>query len=708
MLHMSLFRPGSGAAEGSGLPLEVFDPAPACVMVTRGRQHLLTYLNAAYREVFGDRPLDAPVRQAFADLAESHWLELFDQVFRDGGPVRISAAPVTVRYAHGDVERRFFSFSLSRVEASGHGTGVLVVATEVTGEVLAEQRARILAEERRRTLQRYESLISTSTEKVWVADPAGLLVEGSQGWERVTGLAWEELRGSGWLSTVHPADRGALTEAWDRAVRDVPDRFEHVYRLRHADGVYRHCLLRAVPLRDGRDGGPVQEWVGACADIEQRWRSERRSALLSRAAHRVTEAGNVPDAFASLSRTIVPALADECGIYLLPDPAEQRPGTGPLLVERVASTAREGLPDGLPPRRKERVEAGHALARAVRERRPVHRSFPTGAVPEDIAPPGTLPWLNRNGAHDGVVLPVLVDGTVAAVVVAFACQGREPIGPEDRSLMREVVEQAHDALSQVLTLQRSQRVARALQSSLLTDPPGHPRLRIAARYLPSPSAAEVGGDWYDAFLLPDGSLLLVIGDVAGHDLRAAVTMGKMRNMLRALAADHGGRRSPGDVVRRLDAVTQVLDPAAGTVTCAVVRIGGGPVQERDAGGAWPLAYAVAGHPPPLLVARDGGARFLTGAQGTLLGVLPPDTPRGSAGDVLPPGGTLLLYTDGLIERPGEPIDRGLLRLERRASELAGEPVETLCDRLVEATAPDGRDDIALIALRLPADPPAAS
>ncbi|GAA3650301.1 SpoIIE family protein phosphatase [Streptomyces chitinivorans] len=701
---MSFSRRSTESPEPSGLPLEVFDPAPVGVLVCRGPRHVLTYMNAAYRAIFGDRPLGVPVRRAFADLEQRGYLDLFDPVLRDGEPARVSAAPVTVRYAHGEVERRYFSFSVSRIAPAGEEPGVLVVAAEVTAEVTATEHARTLAEERRRTLLRYQSLVATSTEKVWVADPGGLLVEGSDGWERATGRPWEELRGAGWLGTAHPDDRAALAEAWYRAVREVPERFQHTYRLRYADGAYRHCLLRAVPVRDG---GGVLEWMAACVDVEEQWWRELRDSLIGRASAAVAESENAPDAFAALSRVIVPALADECGIYLLTESAGQPPGDGRLTVERVAATAREGLPAGLPPRREEHVGPGHLLARAVRERRGVHRSFTPGAVPADVAPPGVRPWLSRTGAHSGVALPVLVDGAVAAVVTAFVCGGRAPIGPQHRSLMREVVEQAHDALSQALRLQRTQRAARALQRSLLTEPPDHPHLRIAARYLPSPAAADVGGDWYDSFPLPGDALALVIGDVAGHDLGAAVTMGRMRNMLRALAADHG-RRPPGEVVRRLDAAVQALDPDTGTTTCVMARVERGPKARAEAGGGsakgpWRLTYTAAGHPPPLLIARDGGARFLEGARGPLLGILPPDAPRDSATEELPPGCTLLLYTDGLVERPGESLDRGLERLRRNAAALAREPVGSLCDGLVATTAATGRDDIALIALR-PAAP----
>jgi hypothetical protein len=350
----------------------------------------------------------------------------------------------------------------------------------------------------------------------------------------------------------------------------------------------------------------VLEWVAACTDVEDEWLRERRKDLLGDAAHAVADASDAPDAFAALSRLIVPALADECGVYLLPDTVEAKPVEAPLALRRAASIARRGLPAELPPRREEFVGPHHVLARTVRGRREHHATFPPGEVPDDFAPPGVGPWLERTRAHSGAILPVLVDGAVTAVIAAFTCGGRAPITAADLQLMRELIEQAHGSLSHVLQLQQAQRVARHLQYSLLTPPPEVPGMQIAARYLPSLAAAEVGGDWYDAFVLPDGTVILIIGDVAGHNLPAAVTMSKMRNMLRSLAAD---RLQPsGEILRRLDMSTRVLDPEAGTSTCVLARV------EDDGLGGHRLQYSVAGHPPPLLVMPGGTGRFLTGAQ----------------------------------------------------------------------------------------------
>ncbi|GAA3126820.1 SpoIIE family protein phosphatase [Streptomyces echinatus] len=241
-------------------------------------------------------------------------------------------------------------------------------------------------------------------------------------------------------------------------------------------------------------------------------------------------------------------------------------------------------------------------------------------------------------------------------------------------------------------------VAETMQRQLPAPLPQVDHLRMAARYLPAQSAMEIGGDWYDAFLLPDGVMALVIGDVVGHDLQAAAHMAEVRNMLRALAWTLV--EPPSLIMCRLDeAVTHTSDAPMATLVFARV--------EGPEGGPWRLHWVNAGHPPPLLVTRDGGTRCLTGGHGPLIGMSAtlhlglswPDTY-----EELPAEATLLLYTDGLVESRDRPIDAGMDKLRHHASvlarSLAGESVDVFCDELLQRLTPQG-DDTALLALRLP-------
>ena len=237
--------------------------------------------------------------------------------------------------------------------------------------------------------------------------------------------------------------------------------------------------------------------------------------------------------------------------------------------------------------------------------------------------------------------------------------------------------------------QVTQHIAERLQRSLLPDLPRSDHLQLAARYAPSSATAEVGGDWYDSFALPGGETVLVIGDVAGHDLTAAVTMGQVRNMLRGIAADR--QAPPAEVLRRLDLANHTLGQEA-TATCIYGLLKG------PARGPWELEYASAGHLPPLLTLPDGTTRYLQDGMGLLLGV-DPCVSRHDASVWVPPHATVLLYTDGLIERRDEPLDRAMATLRRRTAALAREPLDTFCDELLIGLGADNADDIAILAVR---------
>ncbi|MFE4049634.1 SpoIIE family protein phosphatase [Streptomyces sp. YIM B13518] len=672
--------------------LEMFDPAPIGVVVTQGPEHRLAYTNAVYRRIFGDRPLGRAIREAFPDLAQSGYFDLFDRVLATGEAEVLTAVPVDLVFPDTPHEGpRYFTFSVSRATTSDGRQGVLGVIVEVTEQVTGAERIRVLSEERRRALQRYRSLVDAGSQVVWVTGPKGGVTEPSTGWQRVTGQSWEEFRGDGWIDAVHPDDRAAAVESWQRALDERAPRWTHTYRLRLADGGYRHFAVDAAPVRDG---DTVIEWVGTCADVEQEWRETRREELLARAATATAGIVRLEEMLTALAGVIVPDITDTCTVYLLPHALYRPPGT-PLTAERVAAVTRPGLPDP-PPHREEHLGPGSPLARAVDRRSPLHAVFPPGEPPPGLAPPDDDSWLAED-ANSVVLLPVVVDGTTAALVTASASGDRPPLGRAEIDLLRTLLERAHVPLRNALEYQRTRQVALALQRSLLTDSPDVPGLDIAVRYRPSTAAAEVGGDWYDSFVLRDGATVLTIGDVSGHDLPAAVTMSQLRNMLRGLALD---RQEPtGAILRRLDVAVQTLYLEC-TATCVLARV------ERPAPGRFRLAYSVAGHPPPLLVGADGAARFLTAARSPMLG-LDPRAEHAGAVEPLPPGSTLLLYTDGLVERRDEDLTVGLERLRRHAAAAVHSPLEAFCDALLTAQLTvDNDDDVAALALRLPASSPA--
>ncbi|WP_447645276.1 PP2C family protein-serine/threonine phosphatase [Nocardioides zeae] len=269
-------------------------------------------------------------------------------------------------------------------------------------------------------------------------------------------------------------------------------------------------------------------------------------------------------------------------------------------------------------------------------------------------------------------------------------------------MLSEVADRAGLALDNA-TLYASQRdIAEGLQRSLLTAPPRLDHLDVVVRYEPAAEAAQVGGDWYDAFQQPAANAVtLVIGDVIGHDAKAAAAMGQVRTLLRGIAVTT--EAGPAEVLHRVDTALATLrvDTMA---TALMARLEQTPAQR--ASGSATLRWSSAGHPPPVVVV-DGEPRALwCGDPHPMLGLLTEATvasARGESSVELPPGSLLLLYTDGLVERRGEVLDTGLDRLCEALTELLAEDPDTeeLCDRLMARMLPGWtEDDIALVAVRL--------
>jgi PAS domain S-box-containing protein len=247
-------------------------------------------------------------------------------------------------------------------------------------------------------------------------------------------------------------------------------------------------------------------------------------------------------------------------------------------------------------------------------------------------------------------------------------------------LEREREERRRDELVQALRAER--RITEALQRSLLPTLPKTDSVHFAARYIPASTDLMVGGDFYDIFVLPDGRLGLAIGDVAGHGVQAASTMGQVRMLLRAYAHEE---YSPGDILDRLNRLLPsgemvtvlylLLDPSSGEVT-----------------------YANAGHPPPLIVSRDGTSRFLDGHNLPLFGSVHRYRSFHAA---VARTSTVILYTDGLVES-GKSIEVGMTVLAEIAGAASSAELDHVVDAIVGALAggTEHRDDVALLAFRL--------
>ena len=354
--------------------------------------------------------------------------------------------------------------------------------------------------------------------------------------------------------------------------------------------------------------------------------------------------------------------AEAAAIFLTED------GTGDLVLR--AST------DGVP---AERVVARdqHVAARVADSRAPLLVHDP----PDDDLSASAM-----RGMGSVISVPLTAGEDVTGVIQVGVPPPRR-FDDDNLLLLGLAADRVALAIDHSLVFEREHRIAETLQRSLLPDRlPVLPGLEVAARYIPAASEAEVGGDWYDVIPIDASRVGLVMGDVAGKGLAAASMVGRLGSAMRAYALEG---REPADVVASLNQLmwSEVGDSEMATLIYVVVD----PV-------AGTVSWVNAGHPPPLILAADGSTSFLEGPRSVPLGVMPfPSYEAGTA--PLPEGGTLLLYTDGLVERPGELLDDGFARLAV-AAEGADVSAERACDHVLERLVPTGAmaDDVALLAL----------
>ena len=287
-----------------------------------------------------------------------------------------------------------------------------------------------------------------------------------------------------------------------------------------------------------------------------------------------------------------------------------------------------------------------------------------------------------------VTAPVRLDGEAVGAIRLALAHGA-PLGGAELSLLHEAAERAALSLRRARLHEEEHRIAVELQRGLLpTQLPEIARLEVAAHYEAAGIAAQVGGDWYDAFELPEGRLGLVIGDVAGRGIQAASTMGQLRSVTRGFALGDSQTRGPAEVLTRLNRHQLALSSnELFTVLYVIV----------DADGS--VRWANAGHPPPLLRHSGGDCQYLEGNDG-LMGL--DDVTFQEHTLQIAPGDVLILYSDGAIERRGEALDVGMQRLCDAAQSGPAEP-SALCDHVLERTLPpehDLHDDVTVVIVRL--------
>ena len=509
--------------------------------------------------------------------------------------------------------------------------------------------------------------------------------------ERVLHRSREELLG-GSIWELFPAAVGSnFEENYRGAMESAQERVFEAYYPAPLDAWYE---VRAWP---GPDGLSVYflDVTDRLAAQERALRSTARLALVAEASSvmssALTSGLGEESALQRVAEASVPVLGDWVILSLVDEDGRMRD---------VGSWHRN--PDARP------LVARYAELRlsAVGPNAPVMRALASGQLltVDDVAltvgrtlPAGEVSDVFSALAPDSAItLPLAARGRTLGALTVYRSADRGPADDDDVATAREVADRVALALDNTRLYEQQRRLAEGLQRSMLTAPPEPDHAEIVVRYRPAMEVAQVGGDWYDAFLQPTGATMVVIGDVVGHDTEAAAAMGQLRGMLRGIAYRAG--IGPAAVLTDLDAAIEGL--AMGVMaTAAIARVQATP-EERLAGVAR-LRWSNAGHPPPLLLHPDGRVEELSGARTELMLGVDPSASRSESVVTVARGSTLLLYTDGLVEGRDLALDDGIARLRVALTELADLCLADLCDGVIDRLRPEGlQDDVALVAVRL--------
>ncbi len=564
--------------------------------------------------------------------------------------------------------------------------GVLLVAVD-----RAERRAEAAAV--RRSEERYRSLLQAGAQVVWVTTPSGEVAEDSPEWRSITGQSAEDYLANGWLAAIHTDDRERVEQGWLASIGSGKV-FDSHYRVRTKTGGYRHHDVRAVPIeRDGQ----IAEWLGASTDVTaQREAEEMRGRLTEQLSVAALRTARLQRATSMLAE----ALTIEQVVQVITEEGRSAVGaerSAVAILDHDRGRLRTINPGGLPdspgsPGGDLPLHAASVLTAAMNTRRPVLLDSQDALRRYFEGEPGVELFLEHTDEQAWVGLPLASSGSPLGAL-RFSFTRPRQITDEERVFLEALAGQCALALERAALFEREHTTAETLQRSLLPDRlPTVPGIVLEARYLPVARNMEIGGDWYDAFRLPDGRLAVAAGDVMGKGLTAAAGMGRVRNALRALALTDP---RPAAVLAGLDRLFMAteLEEQVTTVAYLVVdpRTGDGMAGN-------------AGHLPPLLLSADGPPRLDTTEAGTPLGWA---SPRQQYAFRLPPGNTAVLYSDGLVENRRRGLDAGLdelVAVASRAPRGCAEDPASLLGYLVDQmlTGYEQDDDVTVLVLHVPA------
>lgn len=549
---------------------------------------------------------------------------------------------------------------------------------------LLEERARAESLQITRTIEKIGLFAESGQQLFWTTRPDGWIDWYHQSWYDYTGQSDEQAMGWGWMDAHHPDDLEEVMRRWPESLeRRMP--FEMTFRLRGKDGRYRWFLTRAVP--ELGESGEVLRWYGTNTNIDSERRSAQQLDFLATLGEHLVQAPDRSGALRALAHALVPNLADWTLINLIDDhgalilsAAHHRDPEQSRLLERFVgsnydrhrtSSAIDVLKSG----KSVLVEtATAAIAR--------------GRVSDDFA--DTIETL---GMHSVVVVPIVANGAVLGTFHVAATEPDKGYSERDIPFFEEIGRRIGFAIQNADAYEREWRIAHAFQNAALpTALPNVPGLYFSSLYEPASHEAKVGGDFYDAFRLLDGRVVVSIGDVAGAGLEAAATMAALRQSIRAVASVNP---DPEMLLRAADGV--FADAGRPPFASAFV----GVIDPMT----FSMQYANAGHPAPVLRGPDGSVTMLEGND-LLLGINLANHPgsRRVGKVIAQPGSLLVLYTDGLTEATRDPMD-GEFRLRNAicAMEVSSQTASRAARAIREAVIARrgaAHDDMAVMAVFL--------
>ncbi|MGW7438533.1 SpoIIE family protein phosphatase [Streptomyces sp. NPDC054849] len=497
---------------------------------------------------------------------------------------------------------------------------------------------------------------------------------------------------------------------------------EQPCRLRSDPGHERVVSVSAFRMED--PSGGVLGVTQLVEDVTDRYRARRRLALLNRASTRIGTTLDLGQTTAELADVAVPELADAVSVDLLEPVArgEETAEEGSGLVRRMAvhSVVEEALEVMYSAGEVFHFDPRTPQARCLAEQQPILEPVLQSSPGWYFQDPERTRRAFGLGAHSLIVVPLTARGLLLGLLSLWRAKRPEPFEEDDVTLAEEFAARAALCIDNARRYTQQHQAALTLQRSLLPrELPEHSAVEVAHRYRPADPATGVGGDWFDVIPLSGARVALVVGDVVGHGLHAAATMGRLRTAVHTLASlDY----APDEVLSHLDDLVNRLadeqEPVDGRsqgrqivgATCLYAVYD--PISRR-------CTLARAGHLPPAVVSCDGTVSLPDLPEGPPLGL--GGLPFESAELELAEGSLLALYTDGLVVARGRDLDEGLARLRETLSR-PSRSLEEICTAVQDSLLPEHpRDDVALLLARtrvlaqeqvaaweLPAEPTAAA